>query len=32
VALFGLRQDVLQALAARGMSLDGGHFANIQVK
>ncbi|RWO41393.1 type I secretion system permease/ATPase [Mesorhizobium sp.] len=32
VALFGMRQDVLQALAARGMSLDGGHFANIQVK
>ncbi|RWI27738.1 type I secretion system permease/ATPase [Mesorhizobium sp.] len=32
VALFGMRQDVLQALAARGMSLDGGHFGNIQVK
>ncbi len=32
VALFGMRQDVLQALAARGMSLDGGYFANIQVK
>lgn len=32
VALFGMRQDVLQALAARGMSLDGGHYGNIQVK
>ena len=32
IALFGMRQDVLQALASRGMSLDGGHFSNIQIK
>jgi ATP-binding cassette subfamily C protein len=32
VALFGVRQDVLHALSARGMNLDGGPFHNIQVK
>ena len=32
VALFGVRQDVLQALANRGMNFDGGPFSNIQIK
>ena len=31
VVLFGMRQDVLQALAQRGMNLDGGPFSNIQI-
>ncbi|RVD20714.1 type I secretion system permease/ATPase [Mesorhizobium sp. M4B.F.Ca.ET.017.02.2.1] len=30
VALFGMRQDVLQALASRGLSIEGGAFGQIQ--
>ncbi|WP_412535336.1 type I secretion system permease/ATPase [Mesorhizobium sp. BAC0120] len=32
VALFGMRQDVVQALTARGLSLDGGAFGYTPVK
>ena len=31
VVLFGPRQEVLSALAARGMNLEGGPFSNIQI-
>nr|WP_312798586.1 type I secretion system permease/ATPase [Tianweitania sp.] len=31
VVLFGPRQEVLTALAARGMNLEGGPFSNIQI-
>lgn len=30
VALFGMRQDVLQALASRGLGIEGGAFGQIQ--
>ena len=31
VVLFGPRQEVLTALASRGMNLEGGPFSNIQI-
>jgi len=31
VALFGMRKDVLQALAARGVSIEGGSFGHHQI-